>query len=154
MGREIAETRKLVPAKARDLKRHPGMVAGVAITDGVTVWASWAIAIQAFVRGADHVVVEESFGDAKATVAKLAHMRGRIEQECNRQGVPYTEVNVSVWRKVIGDEVGLTYPNKSADVKARSIELAKRHYNIDVDDNQAEAALIGRWAMMTWTVRP
>lgn len=155
-GADVAEVTTLRPAKARDLKGRAGMAPGVAITDGVVVWSSWAVAIQAFVRGAEHIVVEETFGESKATIAKLAHMRGRIEQECDRQGVAYTEVNVESWRKAIGGEVGLTYPPKRADIKARSLEIAARHYPaIKVaNDSEAEALLIARWALMTWTVRP
>ena len=129
---------------------------GVAVTTGSGAWASWALAIQSLGHAVEHVVVEETFGESKATIAKLAHLRGRIQQECERQGRTYTEVNTSVWRKVIGDEVGLTYPPKKEEIKARSMELAALHYpSVAVaNDNEAEALLIARWALMTWTVRP
>lgn len=118
------------------------------------LYGGWHTAIEVELGGCSAVVVEESFGKSVSTVAKLAHMRGRIQQSAERIGVAYHEVNVEVWRKVIGDEVGLVFPPHKDEIKERVIMLAKQLYNVTCNDNEAESLLIGRWALATWTVRP
>lgn len=64
----------------------------------------------------------------------------------NEFNVFYTEYSPSEWRKLVGIK-----GNKREVYKANSIKRIKEVYNIDVDDNEADAINIGEAYIKQWS---
>ncbi len=102
---------------------------------------------------AEAVVMEEAMGFSPKTVAQLAFRRGYITACAELRVIPVHEVNTSSWRKVAGEAWGVSFPAKSDAAKALSIALVQEHYGVTCTDDEADAVLVGHWALRTRTVR-
>lgn len=78
---------------------------------------------------------------------------GYIAALCEQRKIPVTEVNTSSWRKVCGEAWGVSFPAKSDAAKALSIALVREHYGVTCTDDEADAVLLGFWALRTRTVK-
>lgn len=123
------------------------LLAGVVAATTREAWAALLI-------GAEHVAIEEAMGFSAKAVAQLAWRRGYIAALCEERGIPVTEVNTSSWRKAAGEAWGVTFPAKSDAAKALAIDLVREHYGITCTDDEADAVLVGHWALRTRTVKP
>lgn len=103
---------------------------------------------------AEAVVMEEAMGFSPKAVAQLAFRRGYITACAELRVIPVHEVNTSSWRKVAGEAWGVSFPAKSDAAKALSIALVQEHYGVECTDDEADAVLVGHWALRTRTVRP
>lgn len=113
-------------------------------------YAAWAMLLM----GVSAVVVEEGFGPSAKTVAQHAERRGFIRAMCAARMIPFHVVNVSEWRKVVGQANGFAFPRESALAKARAMELIAPMIGSPVSDDEADAACAGLWALATRTVQP
>lgn len=104
--------------------------------------------------GVQAVIGEEGFGPSPKTIKQHAFRRGFVAGLCAMRSLPFHEVNVSEWRKVVGDAHGFTFPRQSDEAKARAIELVEARFRTGVSDDEADAACAGLWALQTRTVRP
>ncbi len=97
------------------------------------------------------VVVEESMGPSQKTVAQLGERRGYLRALCEVSGVPFVQVNTSIWRKALGEHFGLIWPGQSELAKALAVRLVRERWDIECTHDEAEAVLIGMWAFLTRT---
>lgn len=86
-----------------------------------------------------------------ARVAKaLSEHRGMVlgawQMFC---GGPTRRVNVQVWRKVARQTWGMPFPAHSAGCKELAQWLVRRHYGRAVGPDEADAVLVGNWAVKT-----
>lgn len=130
-----------------DVLSRRGTRMGLAFPDEVAAW-SWILA------GVVAVVAEEGFGAHAKTIKQHAFRRGYVAGLCAMRGVPFHEVNVSEWRKVVGEVHGFTFPRDSEQAKARALELIEARFTKGLSDDEADAACAGLWALQTRTVRP
>ena len=80
-------------------------------------------------------------GDMVVTFKKLAHLQGVLKNYLFEIGIPYKVVSPSTWRShsnIKGKQ--RTDRKKNAQLKVKSL------YDINVDNDTADAILIGRWA--------
>ena len=80
-------------------------------------------------------------GDMVVTFKKLAHLQGVLKNYLFECGIPYKVVSPSTWRaysEVKGKQ--RTDRKKNAQLKIQKL------YDIKVDNDTADAILIGRWA--------
>lgn len=97
----------------------------------------------------DFIVMEDiqyQYG-AVLTYKILAMLLGVLETICYEHGVKYEVVSPNVWRKFAGT-AGKT---RNAE-KQLSVAVVKEKYNVKVNDDVAEAILIGRYGAMHHTV--
>ncbi len=93
------------------------------------------------------VWVETPFFSRKGstdTPIKMTH--GILLQVCHDMLIDYcwNNIHVMTWRKKIGGFEGV---KGSSDLKLKSLEIARRDYNVDVkDDNASDALCILTWA--------
>lgn len=90
----------------------------------------------------DYIVMEDiqyQYG-AVLTYKILAMLLGVIETECFSAKVPYEVVSPNVWRKYAG-----TCGKTRMEEKKLSVIMVKEKYNVRVNDDVAEAILIGRY---------
>lgn len=101
------------------------------------------------------VVMEEGFGKSTLTVKQHAFLRGYIAAECEANGIPWLEVSVSEWRKVVGPQHGFTFPNNSDLAKQRAIEVAARLLpEVEfLNNDETDALMVGLWAIYTKTAK-
>lgn len=81
-------------------------------------------------------------GDMVLTYKKLAHLQGVLKNYLFENGIPYKVVSPSTWRahsEIKGKE--RTDRKKNAQLKI------KKFYDINVSQDEADAILIGKWAV-------
>ena len=159
-GPRLVSVATLRPMTATEAKPHgcaKGDMAALVLLDSrrvliphVTTARAWAWLL----AGIDAVVIEEAMGFQPKTVAQLGYRRGYIAALCEQRGVPVTEVNTSSWRKVAGEAWGVSFPAKSDAAKILAQSLAAEHFGVLCTDDEADAVLVGHWALRTRTVQP
>ena len=90
----------------------------------------------------DFIVCEDiqyQYG-AVVTYKILAMLLGIIEVTCEKNNIPHEVVSPNVWRKYAG-----TCGKNRLQEKQLSVAVVKEKYNIRVNDDVAEAILIGRY---------
>jgi len=90
----------------------------------------------------DFIVFEDiqyQYG-AVVTYKILAMLLGVIETTCVQQGIPYEVVSPNVWRKYAG-----TCGKNRTQEKQLSVVMVQEKYGVRVNDDVAEAILIGRY---------
>ena len=102
--------------------------------------------------GLEVLVIEEGCGKFTTAVKSQAVKRGHLEILCEQStsdGNPlrFEVINVSEWRRAIKDAYGISWPAGRDRLKERSIALVKKHFGIDVTDDESDAVLIGVAAM-------
>ena len=101
--------------------------------------------IASFCKGG--IVVERGGGRFAAVVRSQGRICGAIETCCEIRRIPYVEINVSEWRRVIKEGHDVSFPHDSKRCKELSVKLVKEMHGIDVTDDEADAVLIGVAAM-------
>lgn len=81
-----------------------------------------------------------------ATVKKLSYIIGAVWQVCILNDIPFNLIYPSEWRKTLGFK---TSKLKRAELKQMSVDYVKDTFNLDVDDNQADAICI---AVAGWMI--
>lgn len=93
----------------------------------------------------DAIYMEKAFSKQNVdTTMKLANLAGGIMLYCAQNDIDFVHPEPSVWRKAIGIEQGKGV--KRDILKAEAIAAVKNEYDIDVNDDVAEAVLIARSA--------
>ena len=93
----------------------------------------------------DMIYMEKAFNKQNVdTTMKLANIAGGIMLYCAQHNIKFIHPEPSVWRKKIGIEQGRGI--KRDVLKAEAIAAVKNEYDIDVNDDVAEAVLIARSA--------
>lgn len=93
----------------------------------------------------DMIYMEKAFNKQNVdTTMKLANIAGGIMLYCAQRNIKFIHPEPSVWRKKIGIEQGRGI--KRDVLKAEAIAAVKNEYDIDVNDDVAEAVLIARSA--------
>ena len=149
-GAALVDVATLRPATPKEQRGHGSLVVvcGKTIyTDRLAFWSQELALARA-------VVMEEAMGFSPKAVAQLAFRRGYITACAELRVVHVHEVNTSSWRKVAGEAWGVSFPAKSDAAKALSVSLVREHYGVECSDDEADAVLIGHWALRTRTVRP
>lgn len=78
---------------------------------------------------------------AVVTYKKLAHLQGVLKNYCYENGIPYEIVPPATWRNFSGVK------GKERTDRKRSAQLiVEKFYGIKVDNDSADAILIGRYA--------
>lgn len=80
------------------------------------------------------------YKDSYVAYEVLAKLIGLLEMSCDKFSIDFNKVKSSVWRS----HFGINGKNRVTE-KTRAIELIKNMYNIDVNDDTAEAILIGKY---------
>jgi len=93
------------------------------------------------------LVVERGMGGLAAVVNAQAHLRGYISAIADQHNVPVKEINVSEWRRVVKEQMGVSFPRQSKDCKILAQQLVKKHFNLDATEDEADSVLIGYAAM-------
>lgn len=92
----------------------------------------------------EEVVIEEVTFQANAATAKtLSRLQGAIMGICYMLDIPIFISFPSTWRKVLRFKQGGGV--KREVLKSQAIELVKKEFNIDTDDDRADAICMG-WA--------
>lgn len=87
------------------------------------------------------VSIEDTYcGNNAAGMKKLSRLQGVVYGWCLCNDADFNLYLPSSWRKEFGD---LFKGKKRAECKQLAIEYIKNKYNIDVNDDEAEAILIG-----------
>lgn len=120
------------------------------------VTATMYDAFYSLVYTCKNVVIEEPFGKHVKSVAMMAWLRGYIAAIAASTQAKYTEVNNSEWTRVAAEAWGVSWPRDSELRKQLAIKLVKDHYDVDCTgyDDEADAVLVGAWALRTRTVEP
>ena len=151
---ELMYVATMRPASPKERKAH-GHEAVAVVSQGITRVMSDRLAFWTTeLATASAVIVEEAMGFSPKAVAQLGFRRGYIAACAERFSLAHTEVNTSSWRKVAGEAWNVSFPAKSDAAKALSVSLVREHYGIECSDDEADAVLIGHWALRTRTVRP
>lgn len=158
-GPRLVSVATLRPMTAGEAKPHgctKGDLAAIVLLDGrrvivphVTTARAWS----SLLPGIEAVIIEEAMGFQPKTVAQLGYRRGYIAALCEQRNVAVTEVNTSSWRKVAGDAWGVSFPAKSDAAKVLAQSLVREHFGVECTDDEADAVLVGHWALRTRTVR-
>lgn len=95
------------------------------------------------------VFIEEPKGHQNLElVRKLATILGIVRGWCINNGIYYSEMKPSEWRKHCGLDQG---NKKRAELKAESVEYVKTKYGVEVNDDVADAICIGDAAVNRYT---
>jgi hypothetical protein len=90
------------------------------------------------------VIMERGAGNRPNVINGQAKLRGYLEAICETTiGTHHLEVNVSEWRRVIKEDLGISWPWDSARQKELALKLAKELYQVDVTEDEADAILLG-----------
>lgn len=94
----------------------------------------------------DIIAVEEiSTHHNMHTTVVLGHVQGVIIETCEELGVTFQTCHVGSWRKINGVQ-----GKKREELKKSMQEIVKRKYDLDVNDDIADAIGIGFYAYNTW----
>lgn len=89
----------------------------------------------------DMVYIEEPKGHNNVElVRKLSTILGIVRGWCLQNDVYFEEIKPTVWRKYAGLDQG---GKKRAELKAASVEYVKTKYDVEVNDDVADAICIG-----------
>ena len=107
---------------------------------------------------ADHagatVVIERGFGGMVSAVRSQGMHIGYHQCLCETIGLDRpTEINVAEWRRVIREDLGISWPKDRDACKALSRNLVKEIYNLDLSDDESDAVLLGRAAIRMGMMR-
>ena len=114
--------------------------------------AAWQAAFTVWPRGA--LVYEGGLGHNMKTARILAEHRGGVLMlwRLNCSG-PMIAANVKEWRRVACETwPGLSWPADRERCKATAVSLVKEHFGRDVSADEADAVLVGHWALRTRAV--
>lgn len=114
---------------------------------GNTVRDSKISAIRCMLNGIDLVVMERGFGHLSTVINTQAHLRGYITSCADLWNIYTKEINVSEWRRVVKEQMGVSFPRQSKDCKVLAQKLVKEHYELDATEDEADSVLIGYAAM-------
>lgn len=99
------------------------------------------------------LVHEAGLGHHMTTARILAEHRGGVlmlwRLHC---GGPVLSVNVGEWRRVAREAWGVSWPADSDACKALAVSLVREHYGREVSGDEADAVLVGLWALRTRAV--
>lgn len=151
-GDRLLSVETLRPATAREAKHRPAMERADMLWSSSGLYATRHVACTSLLRGLGSVIVEEAMGSAAKSATQLAFRRGYIAAVAESLGVTYHEVNTSAWRRVAGETWGCSFPSDSVACKALSIALVQEHYGVTCTDDEADAVLVGNYAIRTRTV--
>ena len=73
----------------------------------------------------------------------LARRVGRIEAVASIMGLSIMFFVPDQWRRIVADVAGVSWPHNREEDKALAVRLVKRLYDLDLDDDQADAVLVG-----------
>lgn len=119
------------------------------IASGV-VHGSEIDAWRAVLSGAGALVHEAGLGHRSAVTQALAAHRGLVLAVWQMVGGgPVRSVSVQTWRKVARQTWGLPFPAHSAGCKELAVWLVRRHWGLAVGHDEADAVLVGHWALRT-----
>lgn len=94
--------------------------------------------------------VEDSWGGGSfsntATTKKLTNIIGAVRHMCLKNGSKFHTIMPSSWRSIIGLDGGRS--TKRNEFKKRSMEYVKNTYDIDAQEDAAEAICIATAAYM------
>jgi len=114
---------------------------------GDTVRDSKIAAIRCMLDGVDLVVMERGMGNRANIINSQAHLRGYITSCADLWNIHTKEINVSEWRRVVKEQMGVSFPRQSKDCKILAQQLVKKHFNLDATEDEADSVLIGYAAM-------
>lgn len=100
------------------------------------------------------VVAEEAMGFSPKAVAQLGFRRGYVAAIVEVAFGTLIEVNSSEWRRVAREAYGVSFPNNSEAAKALAVSLVHEQFGLECSDDEADAVLVGVWALRTQAVRP
>jgi len=94
------------------------------------------------------VVIERGFGGMATAVRAQGMQIGWHQCMCAllQRSAPI-EVNVAEWRRVIKEDLQVSWPKDSKRAKQLSIQLVHKVYGITVTEDEADAVLLGRAAI-------
>lgn len=101
------------------------------------------------------VVSEHPMGHHAKSVDQIAWRRGYLAGLVEANNAKYQEVNFSEWRRVTAETFNISWPRDSALGKQLAIKLVKENFPEllgDIQGDEAEAILVGVWALRTRTV--
>lgn len=158
-GEHLISVATLRPTTKREAKGGHHIALDVRVAHDIaerrtTLFASEVSAWSTLLVGTTDVIAEEGFGASATTIKQHAFRRGFVAALCALRSIPFVEVNVSEWRKVVGAANDFSFPKDSALAKARAIELVRPMVGADVSADEADAVCAGLWALATRTVRP
>lgn len=100
----------------------------------------------------DAIVIEEGFGQFKTAIKSQSGFREyfhAVSDYLNFTGksIAFNVVNVQEWRRAIKEEFNLSWPATTERKKALSVATVQKAYGITVNDDEADAVLLGRACM-------
>jgi len=104
-------------------------------------------AINCIIADQDLVIMERGFGHLSTVINTQAHLRGYITCAADYFNMITKEINVSEWRRVIKEHMGVSFPRQSKDCKILAQQLVKKHFNLHATEDEADSVLIGYAAM-------
>jgi hypothetical protein len=104
-------------------------------------------AISCMIDNQDLVIMERGFGHLSTVINTQAHLRGYITCAADYFDMIAREINVSEWRRVVKEQMGVSFPRQSKDCKILAQQLVRKHYNLDATEDEADSVLIGYAAM-------
>lgn len=140
--------RPLVSGKAMAFNRNTGA------KEDPILFPSLLKAYEWIIGEAELVVIENPMGYHVRSVAMMAWIRGYIAAIADVNGARCIEVNNSEWTRVASEAWNVSWPRDSALRKQLAIKLTLDNFGYDCTnrDDEADAILIGHWAIRTRTV--
>lgn len=148
-GGALVGVSTLRPPLKKEARQHPG--AALVLVNGTNVagLASPFVAWSFLVAGVGAVIVEEGMGGSEKSIAQLAFRRGYIARECDGRHIRHKEVNSKAWKKAVGEHYGAKFPGYSKLDKEHAVALVERHFGRSCSGDEADAVLVGVWAMLS-----
>jgi len=100
-------------------------------------------AINCMIADQDLVIMERGFGHLSTVINTQAHLRGYITYAADYFDVLAKEINVSEWRRVVKEQMGVSFPRQSKDCKILAQQLVEKHFNLCATEDEADSVLIG-----------
>lgn len=113
---------------------------------GEYIYPSKCVAMENLLR-TDFVVMERGMGHRANIVNAQAHLRGYITALADVAGIPIKEINVLEWRRVVREQMGVSFPRQPKDCKILAQQLVKKHFGVDASEDEADSLLAGYAAM-------
>lgn len=112
--------------------------------------AAWHAAMMAEGVRPGALVVESGLGHHMTTARILAEHRGGVLMLWRLWcGGPVVSVSPNEWRRVAREAWGVSWPKDGDACKALAVSLVREHYGREVSEDEADAILIGHWAIRT-----